>query len=70
MVLLEDGKLREQRYDLSGKPRGTLTEMPAPQTFQPDPLLRALEAIVLLGIIVVVMVTFYRRRAAAGEKEE
>jgi len=70
MALLEDGKLREQRYDLSGKPRGTLTEMPTPQTFQPDPLLRALEVIVLLGIIVVVMVTFYRRRAAAGEKEE
>jgi hypothetical protein len=70
MALLEDGKLREQRYDLSGKPRGTLTEMPTPQTFQPDPLLRALEVIVLLAIIVVVMVTFYRRRAAAGEKEE
>jgi hypothetical protein len=73
LVLSKDGKLWEQRYDLSGAPRGTLTEMPVPVVYKPDPFLRILQYFVVLGMVVVMLVTFYKRRAAtrdAGEKDE
>jgi hypothetical protein len=63
LEVLKDGKISEQRYDLSGAKRGSLTELPTPQSTQPSPLGWILQSIALL-VMVVVLITFYRRRAA------
>jgi hypothetical protein len=66
LVFLKDGKFWEQRYQPSGALFGSLTEMPVPQTNRPDPIIRILYSVMLLGMVIVMLVTFYRRRAAAA----
>jgi hypothetical protein len=70
LVFLKDGKFWEQRYDRSGALFGSLTEMPVPQTNRPDPIIRILYSVMLLGMVIVMLVTFYRRRAAATTAEK
>ena len=70
VVFLKDAKLTEQRYDASGAPNGSLSEMQTPQTNRPDPIIRILYSVMLLGMVVVILVTFYRRRAAVEKKDE
>jgi hypothetical protein len=59
----KDGKVTEQRYDLTGVPRGTLSALPAPQAPQPNHAAWILQTVALL-VMVVVLIAFYRRRAA------
>ncbi|MDB5322414.1 MAG: hypothetical protein JWN40_4045 [Phycisphaerales bacterium] len=70
MVFLKDGKLAEQRYDATGALNGSLSEMQVPQTNRPDPIVRILYSVMLLGMVVVMLVTFYRRRAVIEKKDE
>jgi hypothetical protein len=70
VVFLKDAKLTEQRYDATGMPNGSLSDMQAPQTNRPDPIVRILYSVMLLGMVVVMLVTFYRRRAAVEKKDE
>jgi hypothetical protein len=70
VVFLKDAKLTEQRYDATGMPNGSLSDMQAPQTNRPDPIVRILYSVMLLGMVVVMLVTFYRRRAVIEKKDE
>src|SRR5258706_523349 len=70
MVFLKDGKLTEQRYDPPGALNGSPSDMQAPQTNRPDPIVRILYSVMLLGMVVVMLVTFYRRRAVVEKKDE
>jgi cytochrome c-type biogenesis protein CcmH/NrfF len=70
LFLLKDGKLREQKYDLTGAPRGGPAELATPRSQQPSGLLWTLQAVVLLVMILVMLVTLYRRRAAQQQPRQ
>jgi hypothetical protein len=70
LVAFKDGKLMQQRYDLTGNPRGELAELPTPRPQQPTPLLWILQSVVLLVMILVMLVTLYRRRSAAAQTQQ
>jgi hypothetical protein len=70
LVFLKDGKFWEQRYDTSAAPLGSLNELQPPQGTHPDPILRVLYSLLLLGMVVIMLVTFYRRRAAEQQRPD
>lgn len=75
LVVLKDGAVWEQRYEVTGDKagavRGGLTQLAAPRSNQPNPFAWLFQAFLFTLFITVIVIVLYRRRQAnTTEKDE
>lgn len=75
LVVLKDGAVWEQRYEVTGEKagavRGGLTQLASPHSNQPNPFAWLFQAFLFTLFITVIVIVLYRRRQAAPtEKNE